>query len=258
MEESRDTVTMRILTPVEIAAGERAEVAYTLYLGPKDRDYLGSVGESAKGAVNYGWFSVLALPILKILTFTHGFTGNYGVDIIILSLFLKILFTPLTHKSQKSMKEMQKIQPELKKLQQKYKGDKQRLNKEMMELYRRRKVNPFGGCLPMLIQLPVFLALYRALLGSIELRHSPFILWIQDLSAKDPTFITPLLMGGSMYIQQKMTMTMPTADSAQAKMMTLMPIFLTFIFLNFLAGLVLYWLVTNILTIGHQAYINRK
>lgn len=246
-----------LLTPVDIRPGEKGMLSYTLFLGPKIPQLLSKISPTAKKAVDYGWFSVIAIPILKILDFTHTFTGNYGLDIIILAFFLKIIFTPLTHKSQQSMKEMQKLQPEMKRLQQKYKGNKQRLNQEMMELYKRRKVNPFSGCLPLLLQIPVFFALYRALLNSIELRHSPFIWWIRDLADKDPTYITPLLMGGTMYLQQKMT-TMPTADPTQAKMMSLMPIFFTFIFLNFPSGLVLYWLVTNILTIGYQYYITRK
>jgi len=250
-----DRISSTVLTP--LGEKEGAGAAYRAYLGPKEASLLAEVGESAKKALDYGWFSLLAIPILKLLNFTHSFTGNYGVDIILLAIILKILFTPLTHKSQKSMKEMQKVQPEIKRLQEKYKGDRQRLNQEVMELYKRRKVNPFSGCLPMLIQLPVFFALYRGLMNSIELRHSPFMLWITDLSDKDPTYISPLLMGASMVIQQKMS-TMPTADPTQSKLMTLMPIFFTFIFLNFPSGLVLYWLVTNVLTIGHQMYVNRK
>ncbi|MBW2038348.1 MAG: membrane protein insertase YidC [Deltaproteobacteria bacterium] len=252
-----DVIHNVLLTPMDIRPGEKGMVSYTLFLGPKLSHLLSQIAPTAKKAVDYGWFSIIAVPILKILSFTNKFTGNYGLDIIILALFLKILFTPLTHKSQESMKEMQKLQPEIKKLQQKYKNDKQRLNKEIMEMYKRRKVNPFSGCFPMLLQLPVFFALYRAFLNSIELRHSPFIWWIRDLADKDPTYIAPLLMGGTMYLQQKMT-TAPTADPAQSKMMSLMPIFFTFIFLNFPSGLVLYWLVTNVLTIGHQFYINRK
>ncbi len=252
----KDVIYSILLCPLEIKAGGKGGVSYTLFLGPKISRLLSQISPTAKKAVDYGWFSIIAIPILKILNFTHKFTGNYGLDIIILAFFLKIIFTPLTHKSQESMKEMQKLQPEIKRLQQKYKNDKQRLNQEIMELYKRRKVNPFSGCLPLLLQIPVFFALYRALLNSIELRHSPFIWWIRDLADKDPTYITPLLMGATMYIQQKMS-TVAT-DPAQSKMMSLMPIFFTFIFLNFPSGLVLYWLVTNILAIGHQFYINRK
>jgi len=255
--ESGERIAGQLLSPVEVQSGDTARVSYRLFLGPKVRKLLAEVGPTTKKAVDYGWFGFLAIPILQIVNFTNKFTGNYGVDIILLSVFLKIIFTPLTHKSQQSMKAMQKLQPELKRLQQKYKGDKQALNREMMELYKRRKVNPFSGCLPMLVQLPVFFALYQGLLNSIELRHSPFILWIRDLADKDPTYISPLLMGASMFLQQKMT-TMPTADPTQAKMMMLMPIFFTFIFLSFPSGLVLYWLVTNILTIAHQMYVNRR
>jgi YidC/Oxa1 family membrane protein insertase len=244
------------LTPLALNPGGKKRISYTLYLGPKEADLLAQITPTAKKAASYGWFTFLAVPILKILDLTHTFTGNYGLDIIILAVFLKIIFTPLTHKSQQSMKEMQKLQPEVKRLQQKYKDDKQALNREVMEMYKRRKVNPLGGCLPMLIQLPVFFALYRAFYGAIELRHSPFVLWIKDLADKDPTYITPLLMGVTMFVQQKMTTV--SADPAQAKMMAFMPIFFTFIFLSFPSGLVLYWLVTNVLAIGHQFYINSK
>jgi len=254
--EEANLISTTVLTPLGWADGG-GTASYRAYLGPKVAASLAEVGESAKKALDYGWFSLLAIPILKILNFTHSFTGNYGIDIILLAVFLKILFTPLTHKSQQSMKAMQKVQPEIKRLQEKYKGNRQRMNQEVMELYKRRKVNPFSGCLPMLIQLPVFFALYRGLMNSIELRHSPFVAWIMDLADKDPTYISPLLMGASMVAQQKMT-AMPTADPTQAKLMTLMPIFFTFIFLNFPSGLVLYWLVTNVLTIGHQMYVNRR
>jgi YidC/Oxa1 family membrane protein insertase len=168
---------------------------------------------------------------------------------------LKVLFWPLTRKSYLSMKEMQKVQPEMTMLREKYKDDKARLNREMMDLYKRRKVNPLGGCLPMLVQIPIFFALYWALLGSIELRHASFILWIKDLSDRDPIYISPILMGASMVWQQKMT---PSAgDPRQAKMMMLMPVVFTFLFLSFPSGLVLYWLVTNLLTIGQQYLINK-
>jgi YidC/Oxa1 family membrane protein insertase len=253
---SEKIINATLITGMDIKPREKVTMAYTLFLGPKISHLLSKINPTAKKAINYGWFSVIAVPILKILKFTNKFTGNYGVDIIILAIFLKIIFTPLTHKSQQSMKAMQKLQPEIKKIQQKYKNDRQRLNQEVMELYKRRKVNPFSGCFPMLLQIPVFFALYRALLNSIELWHSPFTLWIRDLADKDPTYISPLLMGGTMFFQQRMSTV--TADPTQAKMMSLMPIFFTFIFLNFPSGLVLYWLVTNVLSIGHQYYINRR
>jgi YidC/Oxa1 family membrane protein insertase len=244
------------LTPLELKPGGMERVSYTLFLGPKIARLLDPITPTAAKAAGYGWLTFIAVPIVKALNFTNTFTGNYGLDIIILAVFLKIIFTPLTHKSQEQMKEMQKLQPEVKRIQQKYKDDKQALNREVMELYKRRKVNPLGGCLPMLVQLPVFFALYRAFYDAIQLRHSPFVLWIRDLADKDPTYITPMLMGVTMYFQQKMTTV--TGDPAQMKMMSLMPIFFTFIFLSFPSGLVLYWLVTNVLAIGHQFYINRK
>ncbi len=244
------------VNPLELSPGANGKVSYTIFLGPKVSSLLAQITPTAAKAARYGWLNVLAVPILKILNFTDTFTGNYGLDIIILAIFLKVVFTPLTHKSQEQMKEMQKLQPEVKRLQQKYKDDKQALNREIMELYKRRKVNPLGGCLPLLLQMPVFFALYQAFLGAIELRHAPFILWIRDLADKDPTYITPLLMGATMFIQQKMTTV--SADPAQMKMMSFMPIIFTFIFLSFPSGLVLYWLITNILAIGHQFYINKK
>jgi YidC/Oxa1 family membrane protein insertase len=254
--DSEDIIHSTQLTPLELKPGENEKIAYTLFLGPKIASLLSQITPTAKETAKYGFLHVIAVAIVWFLNFTNTFTGNYGLDIIILAIVLKILFTPLTHKSQQSMKEMQKLQPEVKKLQEKYKEDKQALNREVMELYKRRKVNPFGGCLPLLLQMPVFFALYGAFLNAIELRHSPFILWIRDLADKDPTYITPLLMGATMFFQQKMTTV--SADPSQARMMTFMPLIFIFIFLNFPSGLVLYWLITNVLTIGHQWYINRK
>ncbi|UCD71338.1 MAG: membrane protein insertase YidC [Syntrophobacterales bacterium] len=246
----------RAIYPVRsIPGGGEAVYSYELYLGPKVIDLLKELNVGAEKVVRFGWFTSIAKILLLFINLTHRVTENYGVDIIIISILLKILFWPLTKKSYVSMKEMQKVQPEMTMLREKYKNDKARLNREMMDLYKRRKVNPLGGCLPMLVQIPIFFALYWALMGSIELRHAPFILWIRDLSYRDPIYISPLLMGASMVWQQKMTPTM--GDPRQAKMMMFMPIIFTFIFLSFPAGLVIYWLVTNILTIGQQYFINK-
>ena len=166
---------------------------------------------------------------------------------------MKLIFLPLTQISFKSMKEMQKIQPEMTRLRETYKNDKARLQQEIMLLYKRRKVNPMSGCLPMVIQIPVFIALYNALQNAIEMRHAPFFLWITDLAAKDPLYISPIVMGASMVIQQKMTPT--AADPAQAKLFLLMPVMFTFLFLSFPSGLVVYWLINNVLSIAHQSYI---
>ena len=209
-----------------------------------------------KKLVDFGFFTIVAKPLLWFIRLTHTVTGNYGIDIILISILIKIIFLPLTQISMKSMKEMQKVQPEMNRLKEQYKNDKARLQQEIMLLYKRRKINPMSGCLPMLIQIPVFIALYNALQNGIEMRHAPFFLWIVDLSAKDPIYITPIIMGATMFIQQKMTPT--TADPAQAKMFLLMPVMFTFLFLNFPSGLVLYWLVNNVLSIAHQYYLNKK
>jgi YidC/Oxa1 family membrane protein insertase len=245
-----------IMSPqFSIASGQTYSVSYRLFLGPKELDILKAQGNNLEQALNLGWFSAIAKPLLYVLKFFYKYTHNYGVAIIIITVILKILFFPLTHKSYKSMKEMQKLQPKMLELREKYKDDREALNRATMELYKTHKVNPLGGCLPMVVQIPVFFALYKALMFSIELRHAPFIFWITDLSAKDPYYITPIIMGVTMFIQQKMTPS--TMDPTQAKVMLALPIVFTFMFLNFPSGLVLYWLVNNILTIAQQAYINR-
>jgi YidC/Oxa1 family membrane protein insertase len=247
-----DVMTSSIFIPPQ----EKVNVAYQIYLGPKDEVRLKALGVGAEKLVDFGFFTIVAKPLLWFLRLTHIVTKNYGIDIIILSILIKIIFLPLTQISMKSMKEMQKVQPEMNRLKEQYKNDKAKLQQEIMLLYKRRKINPMSGCLPMLIQIPVFIALYNALQNGIEMRHAPFFLWIMDLSAKDPIYITPLIMGATMVIQQKMTPT--SADPAQAKMFLLMPIMFTFLFLNFPSGLVIYWLINNVLSIAHQYYLNKK
>jgi YidC/Oxa1 family membrane protein insertase len=225
-------------------------------MGPKEEGQLKTLGVSAEKLVDFGFFTVVAKPLIWLLKFTNKVTKNFGIDIIILSILIKIIFLPLTQISFKSMKAMQKVQPEMARLKETYKNDKARLQQEIMLLYKRRKINPMSGCLPMVIQIPVFIALYNALQYTIEMRHAPFFLWMKDLAAKDPIYITPLIMGATMVIQQKMTPS--AADPAQAKLFMLMPVMFTFLFLNFPSGLVLYWLVNNILSIAHQYYLNKK
>jgi YidC/Oxa1 family membrane protein insertase len=239
-----------------LQAGERRQFDYLLFFGPKEPAQLKAAGHGLELAINFGWFDLLAQPLFHVLTFFYGFLNNYGWSIILLTVILKLIFWPLTHKSYASMKAMQKLQPEMQKLRDKFKNDKERLNKELMELYKKHRVNPLGGCMPMLVQIPVFFALYKVLLEAIALRHAPFMLWLTDLSDKDPYYITPLLMGASMFVQQKMTPT--TADPIQAKVFMFMPVIFTFLFLNFPSGLVIYWLVNNLLTIAQQYYINRR
>ncbi|PLX78180.1 MAG: membrane protein insertase YidC, partial [Desulfuromonas sp.] len=240
----------------ELAAGQKRLLEYLLYIGPKDFELLKSSGHQLERAVDFGFFGVLSKPLFHVLVFFYGFLNNYGLAIIVLTVIIKLLFWPLTHKSYASMKAMQKLQPEMQKIRERFKDDKERLNRELMELYKKHRVNPLGGCLPMLVQIPVFFALYKVLLGSIALRHAPFVWWLTDLSAKDPYYITPLLMGVSMFVQQKMTPT--TADPMQARIFMMMPIIFTFMFLNFPSGLVIYWLVNNLLTIVQQFYIHKK
>lgn len=236
--------------------GQQKSFDYVSFIGPKDYDLLKSSGYQFEMAKDYGFFSVLAKPLMHVLKFFYGFIGNYGFAVILLTVCIKIIFWPLTQKSYKSMKGMQNLQPQMQKLREKYSNDKQRLNQEMMSFYKDNKVNPLGGCLPMLIQIPVFFALYQVLLGAIELRHAPFIFWITDLSVKDPYYITPVIMGATMFIQQKMTPT--NVDPTQAKIMLMMPVVFTFMFLNFPAGLVVYWMVNNLLTILQQYLIKRQ
>lgn len=238
------------------------------YLGPKDLALLERAGHSLERSVDLGWFTIVARPMLQVLKLSHKVTGNYGIDIIIMTVLIKVLFIPLTQKSMKSMREMQKLQPQMTALRERYKDNSEQMNKEIMELYRRHKVNPLGGCLPMVLQIPVFIGLYQALLNAVELRHAPFVAWINDLSAPDrlgsvqlPFVDQPgipvltLFMGVSMFLQQWMT---PTAgDPTQQRVMLVMPLIFTFMFINFPAGLTLYWLVNNILTIAQQYALNR-
>jgi YidC/Oxa1 family membrane protein insertase len=240
---------------VSVPPGQVASVNYGVYYGPKELDILKAQDHRLEEVIDYGWFGPIAKPLVYALKFLYKYTGNYGWAIIIITCILKICFFPLTHKSYKSMKDMQKLQPKMAELKEKHKNDREAMNKSVMELYKTHKVNPMGGCLPMVVQIPVFFGLYRALMYSIELRHAPFMLWITDLSAKDPYMVTPIIMGVTMLIQQKMTPS--NMDPVQAKMMLALPIVFTFMFLNFPSGLVIYWLVNNVLTIAQQMYINK-
>lgn len=266
-------VRITYITPsLNLRQHQKATESFTLYLGPRDLDILKALNKKIEKAINFGWFDIIAKPLLVTLRFFNKYLGNYGISIILLTIIIKILFWPLTHKSYQSMKEMRKLQPMMAKIREKYKGNKQEMQKQLMGLYKTYKINPMGGCLPMIVQIPVFFALFRVLPNSIELRHAPFVLWIKDLSAPDRLFSFPfqipfmtppygipvltLIMGASMFLQQKMTPT--PGDPAQAKMMMLLPIVFTFLFINFPSGLVLYWLVNNILSIAQQYRINRQ
>ncbi len=262
---SGDGTTFSSLFP---ASGGMKEVKLGLYFGPKQIDLLKSLDHNLPKAINFGWFDPIAKPLLYFLKLCYKVVPNYGLAIILITVLIKIAFWPLAHKGAKSMKTMQKLQPKLAKLKEKYGDDKERLNRELMQLYKAYRVNPMSGCLPMLLQIPVFFALYKVLLQAIELRHAPFMWWINDLSAPDrlmiPGITLPylggipvltLLMGVSMYFQQKMSPS--SLDPTQAKMMQFLPVIFTFMFINFPSGLVLYWLVNNILSIVQQYYVNK-
>lgn len=243
---------------LDLAPGTERTVAYRLYLGPKLGEALKPMGAGLVRVIDYGWFTVIARPLLAFLKAIYRVTGNYGLAIIVLTTLVKGVFWPLSAKSFQSMQKMKDLQPKMAKLKERYANDRERLNLEVMQLYKTHKVNPLGGCLPMLLQIPVFFALYRVLLSSIELRHAPFIFWITDLSTKDAYYVTPLIMGASMFVQQKLTPAAGT-DPVQAKMMQYgMPAIFTFMFLNFPSGLVVYWLVNNILSIAQQTWMMRR
>ncbi len=234
-----------------------------LYAGPKEYDTLRSLSMGLEETIDFGWFifgswsvvKAVAKPIFYVLRFINEYTHNYGVTIILLTMGIKLLFVPLQYKSYKSMKQMQVIQPKVAALQERLKDDRDRLNKELIKLYRDHKVNPVGGCLPMVLQMPVFVALFNILYMTIDLRQAPFFGWITDLSVQDPYYVLPVVMGATMVIQQKITPT--TMDPTQAKIMLMLPAFMTFLFINFPAGLVLYWLTNNVLTIAQQVITDR-
>ncbi|CAM2060329.1 Membrane protein insertase YidC [Desulfovibrionales bacterium] len=234
------------------------------YLGPKDTHILSDMPNNLDKAINLGVFKAVANPLLWLLHFFQRFVNNWGIAIILLTIVVKLVLYPLSYKSYKSMEQMKKLQPMLTKIRNKYKDDRQKMNEETMALYKTYKINPAGGCWPMLLQVPVFIGLYQALMNSIDLRHAAFItclpltnlVWLADLSVKDPFYITPIIMGATMFIQQKMTPT--SGDPTQAKVMLFMPIIFTFMFLGLPSGLVLYWLVSNILSIAQQHWMIRN
>ncbi len=254
--------------PVMRLNTDKGSISGKLYFGPKKSEILQSLNIKAEKINDFGWFDIIAKPLILGLNFSNRLTHNYGIDIILLTILIKLIFYPLSVKSYKSMKKMQDLQPLIKTLREKYANNKEQLNKEMMDLYKSRSINPMGGCLPMIVQIPVFFALYKGLSAAIELRHAPFMLWINDLSSPEDLFsftvvgytlpirMLPLIMGITQFIQQKMTPT--AADPMQEKMMLMMPIVFTFLFWGFPSGLVLYWLVNNVISIGQQYYINKK
>lgn len=272
-DDSGLVVNQFVEAPVTINPGSEQAFEFIVFFGPKSTRVLNTFENDLAKAVNFGMFDILAKPCLWLMNFIYdNLIPNYGIAIIILTIITKLILWPLGNKSYKSMGEMKKIQPLINDIKERYKDDKKKMNEEVMKLYKTYKVNPMGGCLPMVVQIPVFFALYRMLYEAIELRHAPFFGWINDLSAPDRLFhfdfsipfmeppygipVLTIVMGASMFLQQKMTPSM--GDSTQAKMMMLMPIIFTVIFINFSSGLVLYWLVNNIISMSQQYFIQKK
>lgn len=241
---------------INLAPNRMVESGFQVYYGPKSDAELQKFGRQLVQAHDMT-LEELAAPLLELLHWIYGYVGNYGVAIILLTVIVRIVLFPFTYKGMKSMKRMQQLAPRMKKLQEKYKNNKEKLNQEMMGLYKKNKVNPLGGCLPLLLQMPVFFALYSSLSSAVELRHAPFMFWVSDLSQPDGLGITPLIMGATMFIQQRMTPQSAMMDPTQAKLMQMLPLVFTVFTFTFPAGLTLYWMTSNILSIGQQVLINR-
>lgn len=255
--ENKETPLLAVpLPPSELKPGERKAWTAQFYFGPKDYKRLKLLGSGLDRAVDFGFFAPIAKLANATLVYFHDLTGNYGAAIILLSVLLQIILTPLSYKSYKAMAVMKKIQPEMQSIQARYKDDPQRLNREIMDLYKRHGTNPLGGCLPMLLQIPVFFALFTALKNSWDLHGAHFVFWITDLSAKDPFYVLPLVMGAVMFLQQHLSP--QTSDPAQAAMMKWMPVIFTFMFLTFPSGLVLYWLVNSVWGFAQSMYLQKK
>jgi YidC/Oxa1 family membrane protein insertase len=247
--------TAGVIVPVgTIAPGATSSVDVSVYIGPQETSKLEKIAPGLELVVDYGWLKVLAAPLFWVLTWIHGLVGNWGWAIILLTILIKAIFYPLNAKAGRSMAQMKVLGPKMEKLKELYGDDRQKMNTAMMELYKTEKINPLGGCLPILVQIPVFIALYWVLLASIELRHAPWLGWIQDLSAPDPYFILPVIYAVSMYVQTKLNP--QPADPVQARVMQVMPIMFSIFFLFFPSGLVLYWVVQNLISIVQQKYIN--
>ena len=236
--------------------GQSGTVGAGFYAGPKDQYRLKEISPYLDLSVDYGWLWWIAQPLFWLLTKIYALVGNWGVAIILLTVLIKAAFFKLSATSYKSMANMRRVQPQMVDIREQFADDKQKQSQAMMELYRKEKINPMGGCLPILVQMPVFIGLYWMLMESVELRHAPFILWIKDLSVMDPYFVLPLMMGASMYFMQKLNP--PPPDPMQAKIMQWLPVMFTFFFLWFPAGLVLYWVVNNLLSMAQQYVITRQ
>jgi YidC/Oxa1 family membrane protein insertase len=255
LERTNYTAGVR-LPALQVAAGDQGQAGYQMYLGPKKYDRLEAAAENLDLTVDYGMLTIISEPLFWIMEWLHKLTGNWGWSIILLTILIKLAFFRLSATSYRSMAGMRKLTPKLAQLKERYGDDKQQFNQKMMELYRTEKINPLGGCLPILVQMPVFIAFYWVLVESIELRQADFILWIHDLTVMDPYFVLPVMFGISMWFQQRLNPA--PQDPAQAMMMKVFPLVFTVFFAFFPAGLVLYWVVNNLLSIAQQWYITRK
>lgn len=249
--------TIGMLSPqLQIQPGSDTQLHSVLYVGPELTDRLKALAPHLDLTVDYGWLWFISIAIFKLMKWIYSVVGNWGWSIVLVTVLIKLLFYRLSAASYKSMADMRRLQPHIQTLKERYGDDRQKMSQAMMELYKKEKINPLGGCLPILVQIPVFLALYWVLIESVELRQAPFIAWIQDLSSKDPYYVLPLIMGVTMFIQQRLNPTPP--DPVQAKVMMFLPVIFTVLFLNFPAGLVLYWVVNNCLSILQQWAISKR
>jgi YidC/Oxa1 family membrane protein insertase len=239
-----------------VAVGQTGEFSSKLYVGPKEHARLVDAAPNLELTVDYGYLTILAEPVFWLLTKIHSFVGNWGFSIIFVTLIIKLLFYKLSEAAYRSMANLRKFQPKIQALRERYGNDRQKMSQAMMDIYKKEKINPLGGCLPMLVQIPVFISLYWVLLESVELRQAPFILWLDDLSSKDPFYVLPVIMGISMWVQQRLNPA--PMDPVQQKVLMALPFVFTAFFAFFPSGLVLYWVVNNILSIAQQWYITRK
>ena len=254
---SNEIYTLGFLGPImELQPGDEKITTAKFYVGPESTSNLKVLAKGLDLTIDYGWLWIISMGIFWVMQHIYRIVGNWGWSIILVTVFIKLIFFKLSETSYRSMAKMKKFQPRIAELKQRYGNDKQQLSKATIELYRKEKINPLGGCLPFIVQIPVFIALYYVLIESVELRHAPFVFWIQDLSSKDPYFILPVLMGISMLVQQKLNP--PPADPVQAKVMMLLPVMFTIFFIGFPSGLVLYWIVNNCLSILQQWYITSR
>ena len=256
MAQSGFSGEITALPAVNVAPGASHTFGGTIYMGPKDQEDLEAIAEGLELVVDYGWLTLLAKPMYEILSWINGIVGNWGWTILIFTLLIKGVFYKLSEASYKSMAKMRNLAPRIQALKDRYGDDKQRMQAAMMEMYKKDKINPLGGCLPMLIQMPFFIALYWVLMESVELRQAPWILWIEDLSIKDPFYVLPVVMGASMFIQMKLNPAPP--DPMQAKLMMALPFVFTVMFAFFPSGLVLYWVANNVLSIAQQYEITKR